>query len=75
IYFDNNPTRVFYGGQLLSGRVVLKLFKEKTVRGIYVKIIGRAYCRWTTGTKNSKKTHIGEEYYLNNKTFFVGGES
>lgn len=34
IYFDNNPSRVFYGGQLLSGRVVLKLFKEKTVRGL-----------------------------------------
>ncbi|KAG4069557.1 hypothetical protein HA402_006923 [Bradysia odoriphaga] len=75
ISFDNNPSRVFYGGQLLSGRVVLKLFKEKTVRGIYVKIIGRAYCKWTTGSKDNKKTHIGEEYYLNNKTFFVGGES
>lgn len=34
IYFDNNPSRVFYGGQLLNGRVVLKLFKEKTVRGL-----------------------------------------
>lgn len=33
IRFDNEPERVYYGGQLLSGRVTLSLTKEKTVRG------------------------------------------
>lgn len=33
IEFDNNAQKVFYGGQLLSGRVTLTLHKEKTVRG------------------------------------------
>lgn len=33
IRFDNEPERVYYGGQLLSGRVALSLTKEKTVRG------------------------------------------
>lgn len=33
IRFDNEPERVYYGGQLLSGRVMLSLTKEKTVRG------------------------------------------
>lgn len=33
IEFDNNLQKVFYGGQLLSGRVTLTLHKEKTVRG------------------------------------------
>lgn len=36
IEFDNNPQKVFYGGQLLSGQVSLTLHKEKTVRGATV---------------------------------------
>lgn len=40
-----------------------------------MKIIGRGHCRWRTGAGNTNKTNIGEEYYLNEKTFFVGGES
>lgn len=51
------------------------VINKLNVSGIYVKIVGRAYCRWTTGSKDNKKTHIGEEYYLNNKTFFCGGDS
>lgn len=33
IQFDNEPDRVYYGGQSLNGRVTLSLTKEKTVRG------------------------------------------
>lgn len=33
IVFINNPDKVFYGGQLLSGRVELTLAESKTVRG------------------------------------------
>lgn len=33
IYFDGNLDRVFYGGQIVSGRVELSLTKEKIVRG------------------------------------------
>lgn len=33
IYFDGSVDRVYYGGQLLSGRVKLSLSKEKIVRG------------------------------------------
>lgn len=35
IEFDNNSEKVFYGGQLLSGKVTLTTTKEKTVRGKY----------------------------------------
>lgn len=33
ITFDNNPQRVYYGGQAVRGKVHLKLAKEKIVRG------------------------------------------
>lgn len=52
----------------------IKIKNKFNVAGIYVKIVGIGYCRWTTGSNKSKRTHTGEEYYLNNKSFFVGDE-
>lgn len=46
ITFDN-PEGVFYAGQMLNGTVALTLTKEKKVRGVFVKIFGRAYAYWT----------------------------
>lgn len=46
ISFDN-PDGVYYAGQLLNGTVELTLTKEKKVRGVFVKIYGRAYAYWT----------------------------
>lgn len=46
ISFDN-PDGVYYAGQLLRGTVVLTLTKEKKVRGVFVKVYGRAYAYWT----------------------------
>lgn len=43
--------------------------------GISIKIDGRAYCRWTTGSGDSKKTHIGEETYLSERTYFLGDKT
>lgn len=42
-----NPSRVYYAGQLLRGTVNLTLTKEKKVRGVYVRIYGRAYAYWS----------------------------
>lgn len=41
IAFDNNPNKVFYGGQLLSGRVTITTTKEKTIRGNRKGVVGR----------------------------------
>lgn len=35
ITFDDNPDRVYYGGQTVYGRIQLVLGKEKTIRGNY----------------------------------------
>lgn len=39
IIFDNNPKRVYYGGQTVCGKVHLKLAKEKIVRGKYLGLL------------------------------------
>lgn len=46
ITFDN-PDGVYYAGQMLNGAVALTLTKEKKIRGVFVKIFGRAYAYWT----------------------------
>lgn len=37
IVFENNPAKVFYGGQQLAGRVELTLTEEVTVRSNFLK--------------------------------------
>lgn len=90
IIFEN-PERVFYAGQLLRGNVRLKLTKEHKVRGVYIQIFGRAYAYWTeychtdhnrhrnNSTNRSSSGHhvsyTGEEDYLDEKTYFVGGRN
>lgn len=41
-----NPNRVYYAGQLLSGTVNLTVIDEEKLRGVYVRIYGRAYAQW-----------------------------
>lgn len=72
IDFDNNPQKVFYAGQLLRGSVRLTLTKENSVRGVYIRIYGTAYCHWTSGSGDNRKSYTGKEDYLNEKTYFVG---
>lgn len=87
----SNPNRVYNAGELLSGNVRLTLTKEKKVRGVYIKIFGRAYAYWTehcsidhNRNQNREPGHhssghhvsyTGEEDYLDEKTYFVGGNS
>lgn len=33
VSFDDNPDRVYYGGQIVRGFVTLNLAKEKIIRG------------------------------------------
>lgn len=75
IEFENNPMKVIYAGQLLRGTVQLSLTEEKTVRGVYIRIHGKAYTHWTTGSGDNRKTFTGSEDYLDERTYFVGGSS
>lgn len=73
IGFENNTNGIYYAGQLLRGTVQLTLGEEKKVRGVYIRIYGKAYCRWSTDGKN-KITYIGEELFLNETTYLVGSK-
>lgn len=42
-----NPDGVYFAGELLRGKAILSLTKTKKVRGVYVRIFGRAYAHWT----------------------------
>lgn len=73
IDFENNPLKVIYAGQMLRGTVRLQLTEEKNVRGVYIRIHGTAHCHWTEGSGDNRKSYTGDEDYLNERTYFVGG--
>lgn len=75
VVFENNPMKVLYSGQLLRGTVRINMTGEKKVRGIFIEIDGIGYARWSRSAGKSRKFHTGNEIYLNERTYFVGGTS
>lgn len=74
IEFRNNPMKVFYAGQMLRGTVRLYLTKTRKVRGLYIRIHGRAYVHWVDSTSDSRKVRVfsGNEDYFSERTNFIG---
>lgn len=67
IEFENNPRKIVYAGQLLRGAVRLNLAKKITVRGVYVRINGKAFAKWMHG----KTKIIIKESYFDKKVYLV----
>lgn len=59
----------------MRGKIHLNLTERKTIRGIYIRICGTAKVHWSEGTDDDRKSYSGNEDYLYNKTFLVGGDS
>ncbi|GAB0088640.1 arrestin domain-containing protein 3 [Sergentomyia squamirostris] len=76
IKFDNNPYGIYLTGQTLSGHVELNIPKVKSVRGVTLKIVGYAKCRWTEyeghGKSRRSRTYQGREDYLSSFTDLIG---
>lgn len=72
IEFENNPARVIYTGQILRGRVHLKLTKAKTLHGIYIKVVGSAKTHFKTHDSSKAATNKGKEEYLDERSYLVG---
>lgn len=62
--------KILYLRKALNSSIDKKILN---VLGIYVEIIGRAYCQWVSGAGRESRTNVGEELYLNENTFLVGG--
>lgn len=73
IEFDNNPAKVYYSGQLVCGTVQLSLNEKKDVRGVVLKIVGKAYVRWTEGYGQHRTTYKGKELFLDKQIYLIGG--
>lgn len=73
IDFENNPHKVVYAGQLLSGTIKVTLTDEKQVHDAYIRIRGEAYCHWTKiGAGKNRRSFTGREDYLDEIIYFIG---
>lgn len=74
VEFENNPTKIFYAGQLIRGQVKLtSTDKETKVRGAFIQLYGKGFVSWSEGCARDQKSFTDEEYYLNESTYFIGG--
>ncbi|XP_068156824.1 arrestin domain-containing protein 3-like [Drosophila tropicalis] len=76
IQFDGNPYGTYFAGQVITGKVTLKVDKVKLVKAITLNINGFAETRWreraTRHGKRERHSFYGREDYIASKTFLVG---
>lgn len=69
--FVNNPSKIFYSGQTINGKVKLHLKEAKKVRGIYLVFSGEAKTEWRR--KNGRGNNVAKECYFHDRVYFIGG--
>lgn len=74
IEFKNNPNKAIYSGQLLAGVITIKISKEKTIRGIFIKITGEAHAHWSEGGRKHRRLYTGHEDYIKEKKYLIGSD-
>lgn len=89
IEFENNSSKVFYGGQSVNGIVRLTITNEKIIKKAYISIVGEGRVRWTdrvarsrydasrrrTVTEYHNVERSSSESYLNLTSNIIGGKS
>ena len=66
--------RAFFPGQTIKGRVILHSQEQKKLREVHLTLVGRAYVRWSTGSRENRHTHSDEEPYFNFRVNLWGGD-
>lgn len=51
------------------------MFTNNSVSGIFLKILGKAYCHWNEGSGDTARSHTGEEIFINEKLYVAGSKS
>ncbi|XP_044252246.2 arrestin domain-containing protein 17 isoform X1 [Drosophila takahashii] len=80
IEFFNNPQGIFYAGQLISGQVVIKTEKAKSVKAVVLQIKGYAETHWTDTEYDPEDQSNGESFnghvdYLATRAYLHGSSS
>lgn len=77
--FLDNPVATYYGGDTVTGKVVVKTDEEEKIRYISTKCRGEANVRWTKRVKRGRHTrtvtYSAKESYFEIKNYFIGGPS
>lgn len=69
IELQNNISYCVFSGQELFGTIRLTLTEERHLRGVYIQIYGKGYCKWSEG----RTTFVNQATYLNEIIHFIGG--
>lgn len=81
IYFDN-PSVAFYGGQVVTGKLVVHIISPLQVRGIELQFRGEANVQWSENRmeadENNRQQKVSDVYsaselYFDNRYYILGG--
>ncbi|XP_075145128.1 arrestin domain-containing protein 17-like [Haematobia irritans] len=76
IQFENNPQGCYFGGQVMTGKIVLSADKVKQVKAVVLKIRGYANTYWSEkGTKDKRTHYRGHVDYINSLTYLISPNS
>lgn len=79
----NNPSNIYYPGQIVTGQVRITLDSPKTIRGIIIRFIGEAKTRWRRDyyhdtmqmrTHHSVRHMRGYEQFIMRQYYMIGGK-
>ncbi|XP_048507013.1 arrestin domain-containing protein 17-like [Athalia rosae] len=66
---------IYYAGQTITGKLIVKLKKPKKLKGLYLKYFGKGTVQWTEGWGTSMVTFSNEEIYLMENQLIFGNET
>ncbi|CAH1796807.1 unnamed protein product [Owenia fusiformis] len=71
----NNHSNAVRAGESLSGHVYTDLENPLKIKGITVRLLGKAKAKWQRGSGRSRETYKNSETYFNNTFVVFGNDS
>ncbi|XP_065224224.1 arrestin domain-containing protein 17-like [Planococcus citri] len=66
--------KVYFPGEKVTGRVELELKSEKEIRGVQLKLKGKAECKWIQSNGKFTHNYKENETYIKSKQTLIGGK-